>query len=122
VLRLRGIEGAVLPILISPFQNYDEAWGNSHPTAAILFHDPARQNSEPENMMSAGYGLSPAEGRLARILAESKTLTQAAAEVGVSVNTANTQLASIFARTGFSRQVDLVAEIRANPLLHIVTR
>lgn len=122
VLRLRDIEGAVLPILISPFRNHDEAWGNDHPTAAILFHDPARQNSAPENMISAAYGLSPAEGRLARILAEGKTLTQAAAEVGVSGNTAKTQLASIFSRTGFNRQVDLVAEIRANPLLRIVTR
>lgn len=96
--------------------------GNYKPTAAILFHDPARQNSAPENMISAAYGLSLAEGRLARILAEGKTLTQAAVEVGVSVNTAKTQLASIFSRTGFSRQVDLVAEIRANPLLRIVTR
>jgi DNA-binding CsgD family transcriptional regulator len=122
VLRLKGVGDDVLPILVSPFRTPDGAWGQDLPTAAILFRDPEQPDHPTGAAISAAYGLSPAEGRMAALLAEGRTLTEAATAAGVSLNTAKTQLGSIFARTGFGRQAELVADIRANPLLQIMAR
>ena len=122
VLRLQGVGDDVLPILVSPFSAPEEAWGHDLPTAAILFRDPEKPYHPTGAAISAAYGLSPAEGRLAALLAEGRTLAEAATAAGVSINTAKTQVGAIFDRTGFGRQVELVADIRANPLLQITGR
>lgn len=54
------------------------------------------------------YGLTPAEYRVAALIAQGKSVPQAAAELGVSRNTLKTQLKSIFTKTGTHRQGELV--------------
>lgn len=54
------------------------------------------------------WRLTPAEARLARRLAEGRSLKEAAAEFGVSINTVRMQLRNVFAKTGTRRQADLV--------------
>lgn len=62
----------------------------------------------------ARHGLTPQEARVARIVAEEALDTAALAEkLGVSVNTARTHLARIFAKTGVRRQAELVALLRS---------
>ena len=50
-----------------------------------------------------------AEARLAREIVDSAQLSEAADRIGVSLNTAKTQLRSVFAKTRTRRQADLVA-------------
>jgi DNA-binding CsgD family transcriptional regulator len=119
VLRLRASGGDALPILIAPFRVANGAWGTRQPTAALLFRDPDNTALPKASQIAAVYGLSPAEGRLVALLVTGKSLTEAARCAGISLNTAKTQLKSVFARTDFTRQTDLVAEIRANPLLRV---
>ncbi len=57
--------------------------------------------------LAADFGLTPAEIRLTRALLESPSLARAAAPLGISINTAKTQLASIFRRTGVRSQKEL---------------
>jgi len=52
-------------------------------------------------------GLSPAESRLAALLAQGIRLELAADQLSISRNTARNHLASIFAKTGTNRQSDL---------------
>lgn len=55
------------------------------------------------------FGLTTAEGRLAAQLSNGISLASIARERKVSITTLRTQLASIFAKTGTSRQPELVA-------------
>ncbi len=55
------------------------------------------------------FGLTVAEGRLAAELSNGIALASIARERKVSITTLRTQLASIFAKTGTSRQPELVA-------------
>jgi pimeloyl-ACP methyl ester carboxylesterase/DNA-binding CsgD family transcriptional regulator len=54
------------------------------------------------------FGLTPAETRLAARLRDGLTLKDAAAELGVAVNTVRNQLRAIFDKLGLSRQSDLI--------------
>lgn len=77
-------------------------------TAAIVFI------SETPITLRAGvdvvartYFLSPAESRLLQELVDGQPLKRAAATLEISVNTAHTQLSSIFRKTGTHRQIEL---------------
>lgn len=61
------------------------------------------------------FGLTPAEARLAALLASGATLEQAADHCFISKNTAKVQLKSIFAKTGTGRQAELVKLILSSP-------
>jgi DNA-binding CsgD family transcriptional regulator len=60
------------------------------------------------NLLAGAFGLSPAEARLAAIMAGGIDLQTAAQELGVARDTARNQLKAIFAKTGAHRQSELV--------------
>jgi DNA-binding CsgD family transcriptional regulator len=120
VLRIRASGGEALPVLIAPFRIVTGAWGARQPTAALLFRDPEGAKAPQATTIATLYDLSPAEGRLVALLVAGHTLTEAARHAGISLNTAKTQLKSAFARTGFARQSQLIADIRASPLIGIL--
>jgi len=60
------------------------------------------------NLLAGTFGLSPAEARLASIMAGGVDLRTAAGELGVARDTARNQLKAIFAKTGAHRQSELV--------------
>lgn len=62
----------------------------------------------PDSAMLNGlFDLSPAEARLVQTLAGGLTINQAADNMDLSVTTLRTQLRSVFAKTGTSRQAEL---------------
>lgn len=61
-----------------------------------------------ERSVSAFFGLSPAESRLAAALMQGRKLAAIARDSGVEVTTLRTQLSSILRKVGVERQVDLV--------------
>jgi DNA-binding CsgD family transcriptional regulator len=61
------------------------------------------------NGIGAMYGLTATETRLLAELALGATLAEAAASLGIGKNTAKTHVGRIFAKTGVSRQAELVA-------------
>jgi DNA-binding CsgD family transcriptional regulator len=60
------------------------------------------------NLLAGTFGLSPAEAKLAAIVASGMDLQMAAQELGVARDTARNQLKAIFAKTGAHRQSELV--------------
>ena len=60
-------------------------------------------------LLSKAFGLTPAEARLASIIAEGLSPERAAEELAISKATARNQLKAIFAKTGSHRQSELVA-------------
>ncbi len=77
--------------------------------AAIYLSDPAQRIETAEPVLQGLYGLTRAEARLAADLVRGHTLEQAATERGVSLNTVRTHLKRVFAKTGTTRQADLVS-------------
>jgi DNA-binding CsgD family transcriptional regulator len=59
--------------------------------------------------LRAAFGLSPAETRLAGLLASGLSLRQASQSLGVSYSTVMSQVKSCFQKTGTHRQAELVA-------------
>jgi DNA-binding CsgD family transcriptional regulator len=60
-------------------------------------------------LLARAFGLTPAEARLASIVAEGIGLEHAAKELGIARETARNQLKAVFAKTGTHRQGELVA-------------
>lgn len=83
--------------------------------AVVFIADPERTHVTPERLLRDLYGLTPAEARLAMSLAHGRSLTAAAADVGVTRNTAHTQLSSVFAKTGTATQPELVRLLHRGP-------
>lgn len=63
------------------------------------------------------FGLTPAEWRLALELRKGLSVSDAAFALGISVNTARTQVKSIFSKLGVSRQSELVRRLEGHEAL-----
>ena len=64
-----------------------------------------------DHLLRSSLGLTPAELRLANLLKDGVSITEAAARIGIAVNTARNQLRAIFAKLGVSRQSDMVRHL-----------
>jgi DNA-binding CsgD family transcriptional regulator len=102
----KGEISALLTICPTPPSVYaDPQRGN---VAAAVFVRALQPRVVPEDVRVA-FGLTGAEFRLARKLAGGSTLEDASEHLGISKNTARTQLRGLFEKTGTHRQSDLVA-------------
>lgn len=78
------------------------------PHTVLLLIDLAATPLPQPAVLEQIFRLTPAEARLALLLAGGATTAEAAAALGVSVATTRTQLAAIFAKTHTRRQAELV--------------
>lgn len=77
--------------------------------------DPEGRTGGVEGHLRSLYGLTPAEARLTVQLLSGASLSGAARLLGVSRNTAHTQLSSVFAKTGTSGQNELIRRLLRGP-------
>jgi DNA-binding CsgD family transcriptional regulator len=63
----------------------------------------------PAALLGQAFALTPAEARLAVIIAQGAKAEYAAEVLGISLATARNQLKSVFSKTGTHRQSELVA-------------
>lgn len=61
------------------------------------------------NLLMMAFRLSPAEARLASIIAEGTSPEQAAEQLGLARETVRNQLKAVFAKTDTHRQAELIA-------------
>jgi DNA-binding CsgD family transcriptional regulator len=77
---------------------------------ALLMVTPVDRSAVPSaEVLRALFDLTPAEARVARGIGQAKTVETVALESGVSRETVRTQLAAVLAKTGMTRQAELVA-------------
>lgn len=74
----------------------------------LLLTDLEQASHTGPAMLRQVFGFTQAEARLAEQLSAGHTLAQASEQLGLSLETARTQLKTIFARTGTHRQADLL--------------
>ena len=120
-LRLESPRGdGPLPVLVNALPKM--RWAQPyHPAAAVLVGA-----SEPDSEIDPGalqrwYGLTPAEARVAALLAKGRTVEEVAKLLGVQSNTVRVQLREVFAKTGTNRQADLVRLLATLPRLPSAT-
>lgn len=96
-----------LHLTVSPARGLDME-RNSVVRAIVFVNDPAEKVRPLPETLQQRYGLTPAECRLATLLADGRTLKQISEMLGVSRNTLKSQLSNIYGKMGTSRQSDLV--------------
>ncbi|MDD2914454.1 MAG: hypothetical protein PHP70_03975 [Gallionella sp.] len=72
----------------------------------------------PAQRLAVLYGLTPAEARLSSKLAACKNVELAADDMGITLNTARSQLKAIFAKTGARSQSELLVLLATGALAH----
>lgn len=78
------------------------------PVVMLLFYHPASAPAIDASLLYAVFGLTPAECRIATLLAEGLSLKQIAYEQGTQHDTVRKQLRSIFQKTSTNRQPELI--------------
>jgi DNA-binding CsgD family transcriptional regulator/PAS domain-containing protein len=95
-----------LRVMVAPLRN--SKLGKLGATAAIAFVINPECKLRPRNeILSALFDLTPAECRIALLVGDGKSLPEISAEIGVSRNTLKSQIASVYSKTGTSRQSQL---------------
>jgi DNA-binding CsgD family transcriptional regulator len=97
-----------LGLVIRPVPASQWSEGQSSPSVAVFVSDPDLQESTSRQILGELFDLTPAEANLATQLARGLSLAQVSSAQGISQHTARAQLKSIFAKTGVSRQAELV--------------
>ena len=93
---------------VLPVAKNDVRGSSMNASAAVFISTAAHMTPPPEDALSTLFGLSRAEARVMSRMGTGATQAQASEELGIAVNTLKAQLRSIYAKTGTTRQADLV--------------
>lgn len=108
-LRVRRPSGRPdLGLLVRLVPQYAWSEGRHAPAVAVFISDPGQRGEPSEQLLIQLFGLTRAEAALATRLSRGLQLQEAADQLHISLHTARTQLKAIFAKTGVSRQAELV--------------
>jgi DNA-binding CsgD family transcriptional regulator len=108
-LRVPRTDGrAALGLVIKPVPGSEWGEGQAGPCAAVFISDPEQRDSASQQILGELFGLTPAEANVAILLARGLSLNEVSEAQNISPHTARAQLKSIFAKTGVSRQAELV--------------
>lgn len=88
------------------------------PMGVIIVQSTATRKLPWAEMFHDLFGLSPAEARLLECLAEQESLNGAALALGISKETARSQLKAIFQKTGINKQATLLRLVAQLSQLH----
>ncbi len=84
---------------------------------SLLYVTPVSQQNPPAaELLQALFDLTPAEARVAGLIAAGHTIDSITSTLSVTSNTVRTQLKSIFNKTGVSRQAELASLLSAGGL------
>ncbi|MET0231902.1 MAG: helix-turn-helix transcriptional regulator [Rhodanobacteraceae bacterium] len=98
---------APLPLESSPHR--------AQPLALLAMSETFRARAIPDGWLADLFGLTPKESSVANWLVSGRPIDAYARERGVSLATARSQLKAVLAKTGMSRQVQLVAALSRLP-------
>ena len=95
-------------VLIRPVDSGDFMGAENNPELLLLLRDSNRRQLPTPSLLIDIFGVTLAEARLTLKLLEGLSLTASAEALGVSRNTARTQLSSVFSKTNLNSQTQLV--------------
>jgi DNA-binding CsgD family transcriptional regulator len=105
-------------VLVTPLGRRHTSLHGPEAAVAVFIADPDDRAANEIGALVRLFRLTPAEARLASAIAAGAPLSEAADALGIGRETARTQLRSVFAKTGTTRQAELVRIIaRACPIV-----
>ena len=104
----RAMKQPSLVVHVTPVGRTETAWRTWPVAALVLVLDPAHGGRIDPAMVAAALGLTPAESRIATLLAEGRSVHEIAAATGRKESTTRWHLNNIFAKHGLARQGELV--------------
>lgn len=113
----RQPESAPLRVTATPFR-VPQLPGSPtrNPIAALLFvSDPAQAPLSRAARLQSLYGLTPAEARVADLLFQGLETAEAAARLGITIETGRIYVKRILAKTGVPRQAELIRLMASMP-------
>ena len=81
------------------------------PVAVICVADTEVKRVPAEAVLQMLLGITPAEARLIRVLADGHSLEEAGSVLGIRPQTARSRLKAVFEKTGTSRQAELIVVV-----------
>jgi DNA-binding CsgD family transcriptional regulator len=96
------------PVLITPILGRTRHSTLADAAVVLFVSDPEFRDVSLTNVLTDVYGLTPAEAELAQLLAQGRSLEEAARQRHVTLNTARSQLKQVFAKTETNRQGELL--------------
>jgi DNA-binding CsgD family transcriptional regulator len=100
---------------VTPLRTREALPGNGDGLAAILITDPARPRTTTPAELAATFGITQAEARILRLLADGQSVSEAGAALGVSLLTARTHVRNMFLKMGCTRQAELIRTVITHP-------
>jgi len=104
-----------LDMLVAPFQDRSTSSGTA-PVAIIYLRGDSQSNTDRHEQLVDLFGLLPSEARLAWAMAQGLSISEAAQELGLSVETARNYSKKIYAKTGSRGQAELVRTLLTSVL------
>lgn len=105
----------LIDILVRPIQNRSVSSPTPPIAIAYISGDRISQADRCDQLVDL-FGLLPSEARLAWAIAQGRSIAEAAEELGLSIETARNYSKKIYAKTGASRQAELVRIILTSVL------
>lgn len=98
-----------LNLLLRPIPlNYQAGKGTRRPAVALFIRDPADSPQASRHLLRSLFQLTPTETEVAMLVMDGQTLDETAEALNVSRNTVRAHLRGVFAKTGATRQAQLV--------------
>jgi DNA-binding CsgD family transcriptional regulator len=98
-----------LNLLLRPIpMSYQARNGARRPAVAVFIRDPSDSPQASRNLLRSLFQLTPTETEVAMLVMDGQTLDETALALGVSRNTVRAHLRGVFAKTGATRQAQLV--------------
>ncbi|MBP8924238.1 MAG: helix-turn-helix transcriptional regulator [Pseudomonadales bacterium] len=112
-------DGPALGIMVLPYRTHATYLRTSSDNnrATVTLFDPARPRLDPPGILRQLYRLSESEVQVCWRLANGETLEDIAESMNIGKETVRSQLKRIFAKTGTSRQSELVRLVLVGPAL-----
>lgn len=117
---LRGASPDLMALALPVEETPDSHAAHAQPGACMLvLAKHAQAPSSVSDFVMRLFGLSPAEARLLPLLLHGSTPVEMAEGLGLKISTVRSQLSSIFAKTGATRQQDLIRLLGSVPPLRM---
>ena len=97
-----------LTLHVVPATGYPPGYDLWRVAAIVLIIEPGPRSHVDSGMVAAMLGLTPAEGRVAALLAAGHTVRRIALMTGTKENSVRSHVKRIYSKRGISRQTDLV--------------
>jgi DNA-binding CsgD family transcriptional regulator len=102
-------------VVVTPLRTQARYFDSDRPAALAFISDPETAPAIKEEQLVALYGLTPAEARLAALLAKYLSLAESAEALSVSQHTVRTHIKRVFSKTLTERQSGLLRVLLSGP-------